>query len=45
MPYTILYHPEVEEDIEVLDKKQRKIIADTIKTRLGNEPGEIWEAS
>jgi mRNA interferase RelE/StbE len=38
MPYTILYHPEVEKDIEVLDKKQRKIIADAIKTRLGDEP-------
>ena len=38
MPYTILYHPEVEKDIEVLEKKQRKIIADAIKTRLAHEP-------
>ncbi len=38
MPYTILYHPELEKDIEVLDKKQRKIIAGAIKTRLGDEP-------
>ena len=38
MPYSILYHPEAERDIEVLDKKQRKIIADAIKTRLANEP-------
>ena len=38
MPYTILYHPEVEEDVELLDKKQRKIVAKAIETRLGNEP-------
>ena len=38
MLFKILYHPGVEEDIEVLDKKQREIIADAIKTRLGDEP-------
>ena len=39
MPYTILYHPKVkEEDIESLDKKQRKIIAKAIESRLRNEP-------
>lgn len=39
MPYTILYHPKVrEEDIEALDKIQRKLIAKAIETRLGMEP-------
>jgi mRNA interferase RelE/StbE len=39
MPYTILYHAKVrEEDIESLDKKQRKIIAKAIEARLRNEP-------
>jgi mRNA interferase RelE/StbE len=38
MPYTILYHAKVrEEDIESLDKKQRKIIAKAIEARLRNE--------
>ena len=40
MPYAILYHPEVEEDIKLLDRKQRKTIAKAIETRLGNEPGK-----
>ena len=40
MPYTIVYHPKVEEDIESLDKKQRKIIAKAIENRLGNEPAK-----
>jgi len=38
MPYTIVYHPRVKEDIELLDKKQRKIVAKAIENRLGNEP-------
>ncbi|HEX3034488.1 MAG TPA: type II toxin-antitoxin system RelE/ParE family toxin [Thermodesulfobacteriota bacterium] len=39
MPYTILYHPKVkEEDVNLLDKKQRSIIAKAIETRLTNEP-------
>lgn len=38
MPYTILYHPELEEEIKVLDKKQRKMIAGAIKDRLSYEP-------
>ncbi|HEX9666365.1 MAG TPA: type II toxin-antitoxin system RelE/ParE family toxin [Thermodesulfobacteriota bacterium] len=38
MPYIILYHPEVEEDIKLLDKRQRKLVAKAIKTRLGSEP-------
>ena len=38
MPYTIVYHPRVKEDIELLDKKQRKIVAKAVENRLGNEP-------
>ena len=38
MPYTIVYHPRVKEDIELLDKKQRKIVAKAIENRLGYEP-------
>ena len=38
MHYTIVQHPEVEEDIELLDRKQRKIVAKAIETHLGNEP-------
>jgi mRNA interferase RelE/StbE len=39
MSYTILYHPKVkEEDIESLDKKQRKTIAKAIEARFSNEP-------
>ena len=38
MPYTIVYHPRVKEDIELLDKKQRKIVAKALENRLGNEP-------
>lgn len=38
MPYTIVYHPQVEDDIAILDKKQKKIIAEAIKTRLADEP-------
>lgn len=38
MSYSILYHPEVEEDILLLDNKHRKIIARAIETRLTTEP-------
>ena len=38
MFYSILYHPEVEEDIRLLDNKHRKIIARAIETRLTTEP-------
>ena len=38
MSYSILYHPEVEEDIRLLDNKHRKIIARAIETRLTTEP-------
>ena len=38
MPYTIVYHPQVEEDIAFLDKRQKKIISDAIRTRLADEP-------
>lgn len=39
MKYKILYHPKVnEEDVKILDKKQRRVIAKAIETRLGNEP-------
>ncbi len=41
MPYIILYHTEVKkEDIESLDKKQRRFIAKAIETRLRNEPAK-----
>jgi len=39
MSYTILYHPKVkEEDIESLDKKERKIIVKAIEACLSNQP-------
>ncbi len=40
MPYAIVYHPKVLEDIELLDHKQRKIISKAIETRLGIEPAK-----
>lgn len=39
MSYTILYHPKVkEEDIRILDNRQRKLIVKAIETRLMTEP-------
>ena len=38
MPHTIVYHSNVEDDIELLDKKQKNIIARAIENRLVNEP-------
>jgi len=38
MSYRILYHPKVKEDIELLDKRQKKVVAKAIENRLGNEP-------
>jgi mRNA interferase RelE/StbE len=38
MYYRILYHPKVKEDIELLDKRQKKAVAKAIEHRLGNEP-------
>jgi mRNA-degrading endonuclease RelE of RelBE toxin-antitoxin system len=38
MSYRILYHPKVREDIELLDKKQKKAVAKAIENRLGDEP-------
>ena len=38
MPHTIVYHSKVEDDIELLDKKQKNIVARAIENRLVNEP-------
>ncbi|GIW48413.1 MAG: hypothetical protein KatS3mg078_2290 [Deltaproteobacteria bacterium] len=39
MSYTVLYHPKVkEEDIRILDNRQRKLIMKAIETRLMTEP-------
>jgi len=38
MPYTIVYHRKVEEDIESLDKRRRRVVDKAIETRLGSEP-------
>jgi mRNA interferase RelE/StbE len=39
MSYTVLYHPKVkEEDIRILDNRQRKLIVKAIETRLMTEP-------
>jgi len=34
----LFYHPKVDEDISILDKKQRKIVAKAIENRLHSSP-------